>query len=134
MKKILFIFLFSLFLSCANFLDKKAYEFGRDRLINYIETEYSGIVINKITFRVNMEPTHFVTNLKDTIAPSNALVIKNLNIGDSIFKPTNDNYLYIYGKDKNFKGKYWFMKIPEKIRQDSLFPKEWRCKWMDSTK
>jgi len=131
-KKIFFILMLVNFSNCVDTLEKFSYIKSRDRLIKSINTEYSGIVIEKFSPRKNMESTHFALNTGDTICPTNSIVMEILNIGDSIRKDSGDNYISIYSKEGELK-KTWLMKIPSKYREDDRFPVQWKGKWMEAS-
>lgn len=137
MKRFLAItFVGFLFTSCNGFfnkLDELSYDKGRERLIENIEKPFNGIVIDTFSYRKNLRATDIVLNSGDTIFPTNGQVMKVIQIGDSIYKKKSDNYLYIYSRNNNQIEKLWFLKIPQKYRDDERFPEEWRTKWMEST-
>lgn len=130
------IFIGFLVISCNGFfekLDDLSYDKGRERLIQNIEKPFNGIVIDTFSYRKNLRATDIVLNSGDTIFPTNDQVMKVIQIGDSIYKNKSDNYLYIFSRKNDEIKKLWFLKIPQKYRDDERFPEGWRTKWMEST-
>jgi hypothetical protein len=137
MKRFLaFIFISFLVTSCNGFfekLDELSYDKGRERLIKNIEKPFNGIIIDTFSYRKNLKATDIVLSSGDSIFPTNDQVMNVVQIGDSIYKKKSDNYLYISSRNSNQIEKLWFLKIPQKYRDDEDFPEEWRTKWMEST-
>ncbi len=135
MRKTLALLVFILFIGCKGFIEKKTYESSFKRLINNIETEYTGIIIETYSTRNDNLHTHYrVLTGIDTlsICPGNSEIMNNIEVGDSILKKTNDNMVYIY-KNREDIRKFYYMKIPMEYRKDSRFPEEWKDKWMESS-
>ncbi|MDE1206388.1 hypothetical protein LCI24_06210 [Tenacibaculum sp. LAR 2:5] len=113
-------------------MNKLSYEKSFERLIRNIKVEQKGKVVGVFAPRKEMKPTHFYITTGDTIVPSNSEVMLYIKIGDSIEKNKLDNNISIFRNDSLLK-KTWIYKIPQKYREDTRFPKEWKDKWLDAT-
>ena len=108
--------------------------FTSNRLImKEIEKEFSGIIIDKYSPRENTLP--MVLKIKNQNTVHDILFSKGVmnisSIGDSIYKQSNDNYVYII-KSNGKIYKKCFQKITNERRNSKLFPKEWKNKWLDT--
>ena len=126
---LIIIFLFFLFF----FLPKIKQKAGVELKVAKIKEEFNGVILDKYSVR-NTAPTHLriSTNL-DTISISpNLEITRNCNIGDSIFKPKNENYLILKDLQGN-KKTFFYTKLSYETRNSKFFPKEWRKKWPESS-
>jgi len=104
--------------------------------INEIQSQYSGVIIDKYSKRDNDMYTH----LKVKNSLNNEVVsfipqpdiMKNAEIGDSIFKPKDENVLYLI-KTNREKKSFFFIRIAKWKRKHKNFPEAWKNKWLSSS-
>ena len=132
-KHLLYISLLMLMASCVKKLEELSYEKSLDRIIENIRKPYNGIIIDTISYRKNLRATDMILSSGDTIFPTNGEVMKLIKIGDSVYKKGSDNFLYIQRKPTDKTLKLWYIKIPQKYREDDRFPMKWKGKWMDAS-
>lgn len=112
-------------------MDRLSFNSQLQRDIKTIKSEFKGIVISKKSYRKNIPPTHInVKTYSGTIeiSPYN---IEQIEIGDSIIKPKNENIFIVKKVDSNFQR--YFVRLSSKERNSSKFPEEWKYKWTESS-
>jgi len=101
--------------------------------VNEIEYSFKGKIIEKFAVR-NTEPTHLKVLIKYdsiiTISP-NLDLVDVAAVGDSLYKPANENYIFL-SSNGNVK-KFFYTKLSYETRSNKNFPREWRNKWLDSS-
>lgn len=137
MKKVItIILLFSIsFYSCNDLFDKLTLDSSTNRIVKIIKSEFSGQIISKYAPR-DTKPTHIKikTSMNKIIDISpNEKILLNVVVGDSIFKLKNENKVVI----KKISGdtlSFFYILIPKSYRSHKNFPREWRNKWLESSK
>jgi len=66
-----------------------------------------------------------------TISPNQQLV-KHVEVGDSLFKPANNNFIF-HIKKSGISRKYFYTKLSYETRKNNSFPEEWKDKWLESS-
>ena len=101
--------------------------------VNEIKYGFNGKIIKKYSVR-NTEPTHLKVLIKNdsiiTISP-NQDIVDNAVVGDSLYKPANENYIFL--KSNGNLKKFFYTKLSYETRKNQKFPVEWRNKWIDSS-
>lgn len=101
--------------------------------VNEIKYSFAGKIIEKYAVR-NTEPTHLKVLIKNdsiiTISP-NQDIVNNAAIGDSLYKPANENYVFLTSNGNG--KKFFYTKLSYETRNNKNFPLEWRNKWIDSS-
>lgn len=103
--------------------------------IDKIKDDFKGVVIKKYSTR-DVPPTHLqiLVDGKEKIDISpNGEIVDAANIGDSLIKIKNENWAFLKSEDDDVQ-KYFYTRISYKNRRSKLFPKEWRNKWLESSK
>ncbi len=101
--------------------------------IDEIKSEFSGIIIEKYSVR-NTKPTHLKIKTKSNfieICP-NSQIVNNANVGDSLIKPKNENFVFLKKLNKK-EEKFFYTRISKETRNHNIFPKEWKDKWLESS-
>lgn len=126
---VVFIVLFCMFFVLPGLKGKG----GVELKVSKIRQEYAGIIIDKYSVR-DTPPTHIRIKTKDSLIEIsvNRQIVKMSNLGDSIIKPKNENYVFIIAQDGR-KNKFFYTKLSFETRNSKYFPKEWRKKWMESS-
>lgn len=104
-----------------------------ERKVEKIEQGFKGVVEKKYSVRDNYD-SHLDIRMGDsliTISPYNAIV-ENAQIGDSIIKIKNENFITLLKKNGDEK-QFFYTKLSYKTRRSRYFPKEWKDKWMESS-
>lgn len=115
-------------------LDNLSHESSKKRIVSRIKSKYEGVIVEKYSTR-DTPPTHIKikTSENDIISISpNESIVDYVEIGDSIFKIKNEN-IAIIKRNGTKNTSFFYIKIPNAIRNDKDFPKEWKNKWMEST-
>jgi hypothetical protein len=102
--------------------------------IKEIKEGFSGVIQDKYAVR-DTPPTHLKVeiggNNYKSISP-NQKFVRSAEIGDSIYKPDNSNYIFLIKKSGQSK-RYFYTKLSYKTRNSKRFPEEWRDQWLESS-
>lgn len=105
-----------------------------DIKVEEIKDGFAGIITDKYAVR-DTPPTHLKVEINGsfnkTISPNRELV-KYAEVGDSLFKPVNSNYIFHINKS-GISKKFFFTKLSYETRKNSNFPEEWKGKWLESS-
>jgi hypothetical protein len=96
-----------------------------------IKIGYKGIIVDKYQARTTILK---IQTTENSLVEASILcdgLICNSEIGDSIVKIPNENYVLL--KKKSSVTKYPYLYIHKSIRLSTSWPKEWRTKWLEST-
>ena len=105
-------------------------------MIQDIQKEFRGLIIEKYTVRVGVYLTFLKVNIKEgkeyiDINPS-FKILHYSDVGDSIIKLKDENTCYVVKKNGE-KKKFSYVSISQSQRDDKEFPEKWKDKWMEST-
>ena len=136
MKKILkilgsLILIICLFILIHNFVTRKN---NIEILVQEIKSGFSGKITDKYAVR-NTPPTHLKIKTENEILEisPNSEIVKIAEIGDSIIKPKNENWVYIK-KSNGDRLKLFYTRISFETRKNENFPKKWKNRWLESSR
>ena len=126
MKKILtYCLLINVIISCD--LSKNAVK----RDLNYIKSEFSGLVEEKILCnRAQLIRIKTINGDCITTPSVTSILFDSINLGDSIVKIANSNYCIIHSID-GVSDSLCYVYLSFEHRQHKLWPEEWKKKWMN---
>lgn len=106
-------------------------------LIKDIEMEYKSVVIKKYNRRKSMDVMTSVLikkeNGEEIGFPLRSEILNYIAIGDSLIKIKNENSCYVK-KPNGDKKHFFYRRISKEDRNHWTYPKEWKNKWMESSK
>ncbi|MGO3708224.1 MAG: hypothetical protein ACTJGD_03860 [Mesonia hippocampi] len=112
---IISVAIFGLFFTCEYITDRNIVILKKD----IISKTYSGTVINKVSPNREGEDTHLEIlingNNKYLVSPIQS-TLEKMNIGDSVYKPKNENFIYMY-KEKG-KQRLEYIYLNEKMKKE----------------
>jgi hypothetical protein len=101
--------------------------------IDKIRSKFNGVVSNIFFDRTY----HYSVSLNDGTIKDIAYVtgdfLCSVEIGDSIDKIENENYVYVYKFNNRKKIKVLYTIITDREREDFRWPEEWKNKWIGSS-
>ncbi|WP_417350994.1 hypothetical protein [Flavobacterium alkalisoli] len=106
------------------------------KTVDNIKRGYSGIVVSKQQIaerKSHLTDIYFKddgVNMSEVFRQGLDSVIE---VGDSIIKPKNDNYLYII-KPGGTKETFIYTYISESYRNDFRWPDKWKEKWPEASR
>jgi len=112
------------------------YVYSTKWLVKSIHDEYNGIIVD--TFSTNRSFIFKVLiNTKDTVVISSSTLTNefynSIGINKFIIKSKNENFVFIGNTEKDM-TKVFYEKISHSDRENLFFPKEWKEKWIESSK
>lgn len=131
------IILFLLSLYFVFFLFSKIGENSNVKiLVQKIENEYSGVIINKYNPREWMDELTAIevrnSNGEIEDFPMRSEIMDYIEVGDKIIKLKDENICYII-KPTGEQKKFFYVRISMNARNHRTFPKEWKNKWLESS-
>ena len=132
---------FILFISSVLILGLLLYLISEVNYSSLIKREvkdgYSAVLVEKYNRRKNMDVMTSVKIRRDNSMiegfPMRSEIMNYSSIGDSIIKVKDENRCYV--KKKNGESRsFYYVRITMEVRNHWTFPKEWRNKWMESSK
>lgn len=106
-------------------------------LVQKIENEYSGIIIDKYNPREWMDELTAIkvknSNGEIEDFPMRSEIMDYIEVGDRIIKLKDENICYIINP-KGEKKEFFYVRISMNTRNHWAFPKEWKDKWLESSK
>jgi hypothetical protein len=100
------------------------------RYIDIIKSSFKGVIVEKYFLKTtHLKIKTSDNNVIDVAAVSGAM-IKESEVGDSIEKVPNDNYVFL--TKKGVRSKLIYIYIPDVIRNDFRWPAEWKDKWREN--
>jgi len=123
-KFVIFIVIIGVF--TLSYFSKKIINKNRQQLIrNNISKEYKGIVTNKKSPNRKGAKTHFELltnqNEKILISPIQS-TLNQINIGDSIYKLKNENFIIVYDSVKSERMEYIYLSDKMKSEFENNYP------------
>lgn len=101
------------------------------RDLSYIESNFNGIVIDKVKYNRSMHIVVKTDSIDKLQTPSiSSYLFNSVQVADSLIKIKNSNYCNIY-KNEVFLDSVCYVNISYKHREHELWPKEWSDKWME---
>ena len=106
-----------------------------NNIIENIRESYKGVVISRK--QIAQRESHLTRifskiNNKTTEDIFRSELDSIIDVGDSVIKPANENYIYLI-KPNGKRKKYIYTFISKDTREDFRWPKEWKGRWTNDT-